>query len=185
MLKAAPFVAKAQQGHEKARGEAVKTHQESSYELYPKGFSLDPLKRSIRKLKFGCVTMGEEEAKAEIVKTEPTQQPEITKEHTGKFCPDCGTKISENAVMCPKCGCAIKGRNVEYKNPGIAAVLSFFWTGLGQIYNGEILKGILLMCIQVINVLLMLVVIGFITFPIVWVYGIWDANKKAKEINAQ
>lgn len=29
------------------------------------------------------------------------------------------------------------------KDPGIAAVLSFFVTGLGQIYNGQIGKGIL------------------------------------------
>ena len=29
-----------------------------------------------------------------------------------------------------------------YKNPSIAVVLSFFWPGLGQIYNGEIGKGI-------------------------------------------
>jgi TM2 domain-containing membrane protein YozV len=28
------------------------------------------------------------------------------------------------------------------KNPGEAAVLSFLWTGLGQIYNGQLAKGI-------------------------------------------
>ena len=32
------------------------------------------------------------------------------------------------------------------KDPGIAAVLSCLCTGLGQIYNGEILKGIVLIC---------------------------------------
>ncbi len=31
------------------------------------------------------------------------------------------------------------------KNPGLAAFLSFFWCGLGQIYNGEIRKGVALM----------------------------------------
>jgi len=31
---------------------------------------------------------------------------------------------------------------VFYKNPGIATVLSFFWMGLGQLYNGQIAKGI-------------------------------------------
>ena len=30
----------------------------------------------------------------------------------------------------------------SYKNPGLAAVLSFFYMGLGQIYNGQIAKGI-------------------------------------------
>jgi TM2 domain-containing membrane protein YozV len=66
------------------------------------------------------------------------------------------------------------------KDPGIATVLSFFWTGLGQIYNGQIAKGLLFMLIQAINVALMLVLIGFITFPLFWIYGMWDANKTAK-----
>jgi len=69
------------------------------------------------------------------------------------------------------------------KNPGLAAVASFFFSGLGQIYNGEILKGVLLMVIQVINVLLMFVLIGFVTYPLVWVYGIWDAYKSAEKFN--
>jgi len=69
------------------------------------------------------------------------------------------------------------------KDPGIAAVLSCLCTGLGQIYNGEILKGIVLMCIQVVNLLLVFVLIGCITFPIVWIYGIWDAHETAKKIN--
>jgi TM2 domain-containing membrane protein YozV len=33
--------------------------------------------------------------------------------------------------------------NMIQKHPGIAAVLSFFITGFGQIYNGEIGKGII------------------------------------------
>jgi TM2 domain-containing membrane protein YozV len=31
------------------------------------------------------------------------------------------------------------------KNPGLAVLLSVFWCGLGQIYNGEIRKGVALM----------------------------------------
>jgi len=38
------------------------------------------------------------------------------------------------------------------KNPGLAAVLSFFWCGLGQIYNGEILKGVALMVLYALCV---------------------------------
>jgi hypothetical protein len=41
------------------------------------------------------------------------------------------------------------------------------------------------MCIQVFNVLLAFVLIGFITFPIVWRYGSWDAHETAKKINAE
>jgi TM2 domain-containing membrane protein YozV len=69
------------------------------------------------------------------------------------------------------------------KNSGIAAVLSFFITGLGQIYNGQIFKGILLIIIQVINGLLMYLLIGFITFPIVWLYGVVNAYRHAERVN--
>jgi TM2 domain-containing membrane protein YozV len=69
------------------------------------------------------------------------------------------------------------------KNPGLAAVLSFFVTGLGQIYNGQILKGLIFFAISLLNVLLMWVLIGFITAPLFWIYGIYDAYKNAERIN--
>lgn len=70
------------------------------------------------------------------------------------------------------------------KNAGLAAVLSFFFTGLGQIYNGQIGKGILFIIIQIINIGLMFLVIGFITYPIVWIWGMFDAYRTAEKINA-
>ena len=33
-------------------------------------------------------------------------------------------------------------RTTEMRHPGLAAVLSFFIPGVGQIYNGKILRGI-------------------------------------------
>ena len=69
------------------------------------------------------------------------------------------------------------------KNPGLAAVLCFFFTGLGQIYNGQIGKGILFIIIQIINIGLMFVLVGFITYPIVWIWGMIDAYKTAEKIN--
>ena len=69
------------------------------------------------------------------------------------------------------------------RNPGIAAVLSFFWTGVGQIYNGQIMKGLILIVVQMINAALMFVLIGFITFPLVWIWGIYDAYQVADKMN--
>jgi TM2 domain-containing membrane protein YozV len=69
------------------------------------------------------------------------------------------------------------------KNSGLAAVLSFFFTGLGQIYNGQIGKGVLFMIVQTINFLLMFVIVGFITAPIFWIWGMVDAYKTAEKIN--
>ncbi len=70
-----------------------------------------------------------------------------------------------------------------YKNPAIATVLSFFIMGLGQIYNGQIGKGILFIVMYVISALLMFVVVGFITTPILWIWGMIDAHRSADRIN--
>lgn len=108
-----------------------------------------------------------------------------------KYCVNCGEKIDEKAEICPKCGVRQSFLNSKKKNPGIAAVLSFFITGLGQIYNGQIGKGILLIFIQVINLFFLTFIlmvmfippIGFITFPVVWIWGMYDAYKTAEKIN--
>jgi len=71
------------------------------------------------------------------------------------------------------------------KNPGVATVLSFFFMGLGQIYNGQIGKGIIFIVLYAISIALMFVIVGFITTPILWIWGMVDANKSAKKINEE
>lgn len=70
------------------------------------------------------------------------------------------------------------------KNAGLAAVLSFLIPGLGQIYNGQITKGLLIVVVQAINVALTNVLIGFVFYPIVLVYAVFDAYRTAQRINA-
>ena len=70
-----------------------------------------------------------------------------------------------------------------YKNPSTATILSFFFMGLGQIYNGQIGKGIIFIILYGISVALMWVVIGLVTTPILWTWGMVDANNSAKKIN--
>ena len=70
------------------------------------------------------------------------------------------------------------------KNSGIAAVLSFFISGLGQIYNGQIIKGLVILVVQSINLALTVILIGWIPFAIVWVWAIFDAYSVAERINA-
>lgn len=70
-----------------------------------------------------------------------------------------------------------------YKNPSIAAVLSFFYMGLGQIYNEQVAKGVVFIIIYLISIALMFVFIGFITTPILWIWGMIDAILSAKKIN--
>lgn len=71
------------------------------------------------------------------------------------------------------------------KNSGLAAILSFFIAGLGQIYNGQIGKGVIFIVCYTISAFLMIVIIGFITTPILWIWGMVDAYKTAEKINAE
>lgn len=70
------------------------------------------------------------------------------------YCPACRFQVSRRAVACPSCGEPIAARfdptaptptvvRVEpLWSPGIAAVLSFFIPGLGQLYKGQIINAI-------------------------------------------
>ena len=75
------------------------------------------------------------------------------------------------------------------RNPGVAAVLSFFWCGLGQIYNGQILRGILLMFLYGLLIAVALAyssdfgVVLFVFPFVLWIMGMVDANNTAKRIN--
>ncbi|MCM8771435.1 MAG: hypothetical protein NC936_06215 [Candidatus Omnitrophica bacterium] len=45
----------------------------------------------------------------------------------------------------------------EYKpNPGVAAVLSFIFTGLGQLYNGQIKKGLWIIFLSALSIILII-----------------------------
>jgi len=74
---------------------------------------------------------------------------------------------------------------VFYKNPGIAAVLSFVWMGLGQIYNGQLAKGVVFIVAYAISWVLWAVVIGMFLTPALWLYGIYDAYKSAQKKNLE
>lgn len=103
-----------------------------------------------------------------------------------KFCQHCGARIYVEAEICPNCGVRVKTIPVytEKKSSGIAAVLSFLFTGLGQIYNGQIGKGIAFMIIGFILAGTILILIGFILYPLFWIYTIYDAYSTAEKINA-
>ena len=69
------------------------------------------------------------------------------------------------------------------KNPGVSAVLSFLICGLGQIYNGQILKGLMFLVLYAISWALTYVLIGWIILPVLWIWGIYDAYRNAEKIN--
>jgi len=90
--------------------------------------------------------------------------------HCGKsVCSDCQVQLN-NETYCKDCIRLKLGQEVTEKShsPVLAALLSFIIGGLGQIYNGQIGKGLLI----------------FFTWWLIipWAIGIFDAYKTAKAI---
>lgn len=108
----------------------------------------------------------------------------------GQFCESCGAPLKEGAKFCEQCGAAVTvapretaspvppPAGEQKKNPVIALILSFFFPGLGSIYNGETLKGIAIYLGTLVG-LFIFVVPGII----VWIYGMYDAYTTAKKMN--
>ena len=116
-----------------------------------------------------------------------------------QFCVNCGAKIYVGAEICPKCGARqpLMERESPKKNPGLAAVLSVFFTGLGQIYNGQFLKALIFFIIYYSIIAIAFasdlatpelapsgIILGAIFAVPVWIWGIIDAYRSAEEINA-
>lgn len=115
-----------------------------------------------------------------------------------KYCSNCGIQIDEKAEICPECGVrqAPPGayypegdsereiHQVQQKNPELAAILSFLIVGVGQIYNGQVGKGVIIIIAAVISGVLWTIGIGIIFSIIIWIYAIYDAYTTAKQINA-
>jgi len=100
-------------------------------------------------------------------------------------CPECGKElVSENAEICPNCGFRLKSAPAEEKSAILAAILSVFITGLGQIYNGQLKKGIAYLAIMFVCWLSVMFLIGILLVPIWWLIGIYDAYRTAEKINA-
>ena len=99
-----------------------------------------------------------------------------------KFCTNCGDQIDVNAVICPKCGVQIAG-TTEEKSPILALILSVFFPGIGQFYNGQPKKGIIIIIAAIISVALFIIMIGAVLYLIVWVYALYDAYTSAVSIN--
>ena len=68
------------------------------------------------------------------------------------------------------------------KNPAVAAILSFFLMGLGQAYNGQMVKAVVFLILYAISVFLTFFIIGFVTTPLLWIWSILDAYSSSQKI---
>lgn len=101
---------------------------------------------------------------------------------------------------------ALTAEEKQKINPGLSAILSFLINGLGQIYNGQIKKGLWLISLSTINTLFILVgailighylitellspieliiglilaIVGVVAIAILGIYNVYDAYNVAK-----
>jgi TM2 domain-containing membrane protein YozV len=114
------------------------------------------------------------------------------------FCENCGAGINPADKFCENCGASVgtnTGNTVPPppvqqvtapgpmsgqgpKSPALAAIASFLFSGLGQVYNGNLGKGLLIFFGTIIGYMIF-VIPGLI----VLVYGIYDAYTTAKKMN--
>lgn len=110
-------------------------------------------------------------------------------------CPNCG-KSTPEGKFCEHCGASMQTTQTFQqpaaqpvftpqpvparadKSGGIAAILSFLFTGSGQVYNGQLGKGIGILICAIIGYMLY-----FIPGMIVWIYGMYDAYSTANKMN--
>jgi TM2 domain-containing membrane protein YozV len=69
------------------------------------------------------------------------------------------------------------------RNPILAAILSLIVAGLGQIYNGQVTKGVIFIIVQLINGALTALLIGWLLLPLVGARAMIDAYLTAKHNN--
>lgn len=105
-----------------------------------------------------------------------------------KFCSNCGDVIDEKAEICPECGVRITSSQTatqDTKSPGIAAIASFFLPGLGQIYNGQIGKGLLIMVFYIIMIFMLVSAptIAMLLIIAIWLGAIYDGYTQAEKHN--
>lgn len=71
------------------------------------------------------------------------------------------------------------------KSAGLAFVLSLLISGLGQIYNGQTAKGVVMVVLYFLFWGLSILLVGIPLLLILWIYGMVDALRTAEKINRQ
>jgi len=75
-------------------------------------------------------------------------------------------------------------RYEERKSPALAAILSFFWCGLGHVYCGDYMFGIALMLLYpIIAFVCTITIICIPAVLLMWLWGMYDAYGLAQRIN--
>lgn len=105
------------------------------------------------------------------------------------YCSSCGAIVKREAEICPDCGVRRRDppRSSLEKSPAIAALLSFIIVGAGQVYNGQIAKGIVFFVgmwfVAIFAVFFFWLLIPLFAPLALWLYNIYDAYDQAQKLN--
>lgn len=69
---------------------------------------------------------------------------------------------------------------LDGRNPVVAALLSALFPGLGHVYAREIEMGLFFAVSFILAVLMVVLFVGIILAPAIWLYAIYDAAKAAE-----
>ena len=109
----------------------------------------------------------------------------MTKNKKGLKCTICGCtqeKACAGGCYWIKPGlCSNHALKQQPEKHGIPVLLSAIIPGLGQIIKKDIGKGIMIFCGIMLSFLLMFVLIGLITTPILYIWQIYDAYNEPVE----
>jgi hypothetical protein len=77
----------------------------------------------------------------------------------GSVCRRCNRNLAPGAIACSYCDTEVRTARKPDVQPwnGLAAVLSFFIPGLGQLYKGDIGRGIVLFVLTLIGYVLLII----------------------------
>lgn len=115
------------------------------------------------------------------------------------FCPKCGKEVTDEMNVCPYCGNPLKVMptyreapsqrvTVGTKNSGLAAVLSLIIPGVGQMYAGQIGRGLLFLLLGIPLTAIIALLFFWLILPMFlplafWIWNIFDAYNLCNEYN--
>jgi len=103
----------------------------------------------------------------------------------GKFCEQCGASVQttqtfqQPVAQQPVAQQPSQGTKQDKKNPILALILSLIICGVGQMYNGQLLKGVIMLVVTIIMAIATLWPISLI----IVIYSMYDAYTTAQKIN--
>lgn len=103
-----------------------------------------------------------------------------------KHCQNCGVEVTSKQEVCIKCGVRLVGGDTNSndvikpasKSPGVAAILSFLILGAGQMYLGQVIKGV----VMLLAGMALGPLTGFMALPVLWIVYPLDAYLIGKKL---